>query len=1145
MLTSYITTKNMLPLSTTYVHDENFDFLSKEINVDGNLNYVETPILSATNDFANNNYSALHLTRNVNLANLTDFAKPENPLKILFGTLSIVDTFGVQRFLEFSDQRDDILTESVYFDQTFSTPFSGITDLNFFEFDFTDPNYCTVAHLYRNAKFFLCFDPAKAGFDNDKNLNFLQDVSFNNQNDYTRKFFYNYDENNNLLTLQVRSVGVSYQIYVNNARLNISQTNNISFDYNNSIFTLSTYKYPTTPELTVEWGSYQRGYNQNSLEIDENRSFFNLTNNFLVNSEYYNIKATDLPGKKLPANLLTLKNQLNIKNDQGRGGVFLDEPEVNYREYNLIGSGGHQEKGYNTLQLGYECYTTPFTMLQGKTNWFHMPLNMYPYSRLNVADTTLVKSGAIAGDHPLRSDKIFKKIANYQKTSNQGDSTGEQTGQWLCTWLSGGPDINTQPVWVDRYYNPTTTTLFVAMSTRPSNTTIIESLDCVNLEPGVSDIPSSLTFEPGCWYAYSHIGKSDAEQNIKSLKEFLLTKDFNSYSFSDGTNLDPVADKDNFQTYEFSGKQLAYVDVSNFNYDRNEFTFAFWAYSDNWNRPMGYELAGNYNDYGMGIFNYNFVTPVIFYKKEGTFVGLNRDLEILNTYNSGVSSFGNLSRIIRRDALNSFHVFTDRQVLLEYDLKETLVDATTALSGTAGDPVFTSNDEFRGYFLYKGGVLKAVDLFSNLLIPISSTVSIGVAASAKEVAKLLDGSLALIDGTQTQVFGSFAYFLSSGNVFAYNTNSLVLSSFIGDSSNKYECFSIDKYSSVWTASGNLIQVFDSYGTLQRGFYLSADSSFSSTPIKIKNITFLENFDSGVLMSDVLISASGSNTGYILIYRMNYDGTITKTKKLQTNSDILLTPDPANHRYNYSYLKNRYGVPGFTFKLRLYNPLNNEDVSIPQITIAASDLNSGYHHFACTLNTVEGNMKLYLDGKVYAQSTFTPYKYAFTKLLTDRIYVGTTPFYGGLALHDFLDKTKTNKTSYMCKGFDVQNFYLYKKELDYFDINMLYKHKLPPRNLVWDVPSGKRNFIDSVSRFFKNKIPGRKSEMYNLIINNNTLSKDSQELLNIAILHKLRDTAPAYTKLNAIQWYSNRPSISSDYASSYFPGNTLTTGELLT
>ena len=94
---------------------------------------------------------------------------------------------------------------------------------------------------------------------------------------------------------------------------------------------------------------------------------------------------------KIPVNLLTLKNQLNIKNDQGRGNVFPHEPEIHYREYESLHSGGNQEQGLLNLQLGYSSYSTPVTFTQGKTTWFHMPQDMYPYRRLNVKSTKLIK----------------------------------------------------------------------------------------------------------------------------------------------------------------------------------------------------------------------------------------------------------------------------------------------------------------------------------------------------------------------------------------------------------------------------------------------------------------------------------------------------------------------------------------------------------------------------------------------------------------------------------------------------------------------------------------------------------------------------------------------------------------------------------
>ena len=187
MLTSYITTRNLKPLSSVYTPDEQIDLKNTEISVDGNLDVVYTPILSSNNDFTNNNFSYLNLTSKVNLENITDFKLPNNAEKIYSGTLGIDDFLGVTRFLKFSDARDDILTDVIYYDQTFNTPLSSLTDLNFFEFDFSDATFCMVSHLYSGNMYYLCYDPAKT--QNDVfNLNFVILSAFNSNNNYTRQF---------------------------------------------------------------------------------------------------------------------------------------------------------------------------------------------------------------------------------------------------------------------------------------------------------------------------------------------------------------------------------------------------------------------------------------------------------------------------------------------------------------------------------------------------------------------------------------------------------------------------------------------------------------------------------------------------------------------------------------------------------------------------------------------------------------------------------------------------------------------------------------------------------------------------------------------------------------------------------------------
>jgi len=210
-----------------------------------------------------------------------------------------------------------------------------------------------------------------------------------------------------------------------------------------------------------------------------------------------------------------------------------------------------------------------------------------------------------------------------------------------------------------------------------------------------------------------------------------------------------------------------------------------------------------------------------------------------------------------------------------------------------------------------------------------------------------------------------------------------------------------------------------------------------------------------------------------------------------------------------------------------------------VSVDAEDLDTGYHHFAIVLNPPEGYLKLYLDGEIYDTTFFEQNKYNYIPLITNRIFVGATPFYNGILLSDILDKDKDVKTSYFVKNLEVQNMYMYSSELDYFDVGMHYKEKIYPNNLIFDVPSGKRNFIDVISRYFKQKVPGAKSTLYNVYINDNILDEICRGRLGVAIINKLKEITPSYSKLNSLTWVTTLPSQSADYIQPFFPGNTLT------
>jgi len=1133
MLTSFTVTDNYRPLSATYLPDSQVDLQNYLMAVDGNLNAIFTPILSGSNDFIINNYSNLNLTSKINISNITEIQTPTESNKIITGLISNNATGGV-RYLRFSEFLDDNLGEVLIFDQTVITPQSALNDFNYFEIDITDTQKATVATLYAGKKYFLAFNPSSY------NLNFVVVSAFNSINDFTRKFDYTFNDVNNIITLQTNYNGIGYRIFndLTTGRLGLIDTRSITFNDSRGYFQVSFFKKPDRPVLTIDWGSYEQTLNQNNLLINTNKSKYNLENNFLTHTEYLNINETE---NKYSLNIVTLKNQLNAKYDQGRGNIFLNQPEVNYRNYISLAGGGNREHGYENLHLQFESYTTPYTFKSGKTTWFHAPQNMYPYSKLNIQDTKLIEAGAVAGDHPLRSDKVFKKLANYKASGNLGNSSGEQTGQWLCSWLSGAPDIGVKPVWVDRYYNPQTFTAYQALTAEPGNVSYFSTFDCLNTGRGVSDVASSLTFEPGCLYAYSHIGKIDALQNIKMLEPRLQQKNFNQYLRPNGQILDPVSEQ-NIDTYLFQGDEYAYIDVVNFNLPQNQFTLSFWMYSDDWARPKGYQLLGNFNDYGVGLYNYNFVTPFIFLKKQGKILSLNKDFEILNIFDSGIPKYGDVKYILRRDALNSFHCITNtNNNILEFDIKETLIDASSALSASGGIKD-VHNDEGRVYVLYNDNSITSFSVFTNNILTVSATQNVGYTAP-RELVKLVNGGVVTVAGTQTKVRATQIFFLSSGFIQTWNTQTGVLCAFIGDRNSNFDTFNIDRDGNTWVAKDNTISV---YGDFQLQLFtttLTADSSISTSSIKIKYITYIENFESGQLTSSVVVCASGSDPSNLLLYKLNYKGETELLTTVDTGGEFDINFDPANHDYNYSYLAARYPEPLYTFKVRLYNQFDTEDVEIPFININAEDLGKGWHNFVFQLDTLNGQLKGYVDGTLYQQTPFTANKFNFIPLVTDRLHIGASSFYSGLTLFDVLDKFKVNKTSYLCKDFKIQNLYFYNNILNFTDINMLYKEKIAPKDLIWDVPSGRRTFTDVPSRFFKQRLPGSKSTLYNLYINDNLLTQDIKDYLTVAITNKLRSITPAYSKLNSLQWISTIPTQEeAPYFQPYFTGNTLTNAQ---
>jgi hypothetical protein len=74
------------------------------------------------------------------------------------------------------------------------------------------------------------------------------------------------------------------------------------------------------------------------------------------------------------------------------------------------------------------------------------------------------------------------------------------------------------------------------------------------------------------------------------------------------------------------------------------------------------------------------------------------------------------------------------------------------------------------------------------------------------------------------------------------------------------------------------------------------------------------------------------------------------------------------------------------------------------------------------------------------------------------------------------------------------------------------------DLIWSAPTEELQYIETIERFFKNKIPGSKSQFFKIKISGTQITNtNTRTLIENYIKAVITQTKPAYTELIAIEW----------------------------
>ncbi|NBP04313.1 MAG: hypothetical protein EBU90_30335, partial [Proteobacteria bacterium] len=386
-----------------------------------------------------------------------------------------------------------------------------------FEIEFLTDQFCRIKHSYNGFKYYL-------NYYNTSTFAFSAGIDFTSYNvitagtipQNTDVFKYILDKSGKIVLRRAKSDGNgSYGVVVydtSTAKLKLSTFGELAANRysSNSIFWIT---YPTNiidPKLNTSWISYDTG-NINLGNVNNTKSSFNIPGNSVVHYEYNNNNST--------LDVLKLKNIFSEKHISKRASnMYLsgaddrfNTPAPIFRKYTGIHTGGNSENAYNNLSLSYVGYEKDFLVDPNLPTEINTPGSLYPYTQLNVNDTSFVKDGAFGSQIPQTSDRIY--------TLNPLFSGGTR-GDYLVTWLSAS-NVGDYGVWLDRYYYPDIITRQVALSApatrislnHPAQTLLNTQSATISISPFVDKI-SDLVFTPNNTYYYERVNNS-------TLKEFV------------------------------------------------------------------------------------------------------------------------------------------------------------------------------------------------------------------------------------------------------------------------------------------------------------------------------------------------------------------------------------------------------------------------------------------------------------------------------------------------------------------------------------------------------------------------------------------------------------------------------------------------
>lgn len=1101
-------------VSTNYSYDPSIDITTHNYTSYEGINVSIVDILSGAKDTSNNYYSNFVLTDKVVIGDnvrieISPLTYPRSFLTYL-GLYTSGDILPQSLTVQTNViSSKNTVAYKLYFD-TYDTD----SRYQFYTVNLLNDSVCTLTQTINGINYYLSYFQSNTG-----NSEFLMVYEY--QNSEVNNFNYVYDTIKNQIVLYKLVNGEQKYVSYDTTNNWLTLTGFVSgSDLFNTSCAFKTRSYNNfNPILPCDWYSYTQVIDIDNLNVNEDRSVNNVKLNYILN--FTNEKIKD---NSIPLNILPLKNDKDDKNSLSRGNIINQDTDgVIQRNYTSLNTGTNQLKGSADFNNTYSTTTTQLLVKSDNITFFYFPYESYPVVKLNINDSSLVNSGCIAGDSPINSDKVFKHKTLEYFSIPYNNNNSETTGTYLCSWLKGGNSLSAKPVWVDRYYNPSVISGINALSFNSNSNYItdfiqISAINNINSQTPIYDVLSDLTFEPGIQYAIQHLGSKNITQLIDSLSANVVQKYFTTIY----DNLNQPYDNLSNEIILGSTYYSKFLDSSQFASikDFNNFTINFDLYSNDWSKPLGYQILGNYNTYGLGIFNYQHVTPFVVASNKNTIYCYNTDLKLLDSIDLGDTTIKYFNKL---DPIgNIIAITTDGYVtLISYN---SLVVDKTIIPNINSYTQFYSTLEYTYCYSNTLPSLKINNITLDYEeIGLNGVVSIPTGNILTYVNSLISykNILYTVPGVNVKTFENKIFFINNGD----NIQSLCSYDITtGNLSIIYNCAVINDY--VINEDGTLYVIFDNNKLILSDEFYNIKTSegfpvrlFSNQPslssAVVQSVDYIRNFNSNGITDEGLV--------FGVYDTVNVKTILIRTNKITSNSIAVLNTasfdnsiglcPPNLTNFNFA-LSNLTGRGQFEFRLGLPNVFNNTNIMLVRNIIDVSTLESGYHNFVLRFDSVNGVYSVFIDGREVSQTLVPGGQYTFSNVLNIPFMAGNCIYYNNFTLGSYL--TKPNY--YFTTPLSFKNLYIYNTALSYYNILLHLRQNYPISDVKFQLPVNKRNFIETIQQFFTFKVPGARSNYFNVDIVNLPVSAGLKEMLNTSFMGVINKNKPSCSELNTITYH---------------------------